>query len=127
MSDPVCRVCNDTNAMELNGRRVMCTHCPTPCPRCRENGNGPYCAETPCHCRCHCKRQPIRFRRDSATPEEILRALPSLNGRVSREWVAQRLDGHPDAIALRAQRLMLHWWAAGMRNADMVRTESRES
>jgi hypothetical protein len=50
---PVCKVCNDTHVMQLAGRDVPCTHCPTPCAKCRAGGNGPYCEKTPCACACH--------------------------------------------------------------------------
>lgn len=51
---PVCSTCNDTHAMPLNGTEVMCTRCPVPCETCRQQTpQGPYCAVTPCACRCH--------------------------------------------------------------------------
>ena len=50
---PVCARCNDTHAMSLDDREVMCTACPLPCDKCRLNGRGPYCAQTPCTCDCH--------------------------------------------------------------------------
>lgn len=53
-----CKVCRDTHTMTLRedgheDREVMCTHCPTPCQKCRSGGNGPYCTSTPCECTCH--------------------------------------------------------------------------
>lgn len=53
----VCKVCKDTHKMvfETDGRSVMCTNCPVPCNKCRANGNGPYCEQTPCSCECHKK------------------------------------------------------------------------
>ncbi len=59
---PVCDTCNDTHEMWLgteqrgDHRKVMCTHCPTPCQKCRQGGNGPYCTNTPCDCPCHIKK-----------------------------------------------------------------------
>lgn len=53
--DPVCRICNDTHVMHFDDSSVMCTHCPTPCQKCRKGGNGPYCEKTPCDCECHKK------------------------------------------------------------------------
>lgn len=52
---PTCSNCNDTHRMYMERleREVMCTHCPTPCQRCRIGGNGSYCARTPCACECH--------------------------------------------------------------------------
>lgn len=50
---PVCSLCDDTHLMQLDGREVMCTFCPTPCQKCRAGGNGPYCTTTPCDCECH--------------------------------------------------------------------------
>lgn len=57
---PICSVCNDTHLMDFFhgnhdefSRKVMCTSCPTPCDKCRSNGYGPYCTETPCSCECH--------------------------------------------------------------------------
>jgi hypothetical protein len=54
-AEPVCKTCNDTHRMSLDGRWVMCTRCPLPCQRCRFGGNGPYCETTPCACDCHAK------------------------------------------------------------------------
>lgn len=52
-----CDVCNDTRQMVLHTEDeedyVMCTHCPTPCQKCRAGGNGPFCEKTPCRCTCH--------------------------------------------------------------------------
>lgn len=55
-----CAICRDTHTMRLRAdgqtdRAVLCTHCPTPCQKCRLNGNGAYCAFTPCECACHYK------------------------------------------------------------------------
>ena len=57
-SKPVCATCNDTHAMTIHTgsgdeRAVMCTRCPLPCDHCRQRWNGPFCATTPCPCRCH--------------------------------------------------------------------------
>jgi hypothetical protein len=52
---PVCSTCNDTHAMTLGDRTVMCTRCPTPCQSCRAGGVGPFCGSTPCTCECHAK------------------------------------------------------------------------
>ena len=57
-ASPVCATCNDTHAMVLHkdgdvDQTVMCTGCPTPCQKCRQGGNGPYCGVTPCGCACH--------------------------------------------------------------------------
>lgn len=59
----VCERCKDTHLMTLHDgneetdRQVMCTHCPSPCERCRdrmpEGGGLPYCRKTPCSCTCH--------------------------------------------------------------------------
>lgn len=47
-----CEVCRDTHRMWLSAseRHVMCTYCPRPCQLCR---SGPFCAQTPCPCKCH--------------------------------------------------------------------------
>lgn len=52
---PVCRRCGDTHTVwdSHTERMVMCTACPVPCEKCRKDGNGPYCATTPCTCDCH--------------------------------------------------------------------------
>lgn len=50
---PTCFACDDTHYMTMRGRTVMCTHCPTPCEKCRSDGRGPYCQTTPCACSCH--------------------------------------------------------------------------
>ena len=61
--EPVCSYCGDTHRVEYyddeRGQPVnrMCTHCPTPCQRCRQGGNGPYCESTPCACACHKARE----------------------------------------------------------------------
>lgn len=52
---PVCSTCNDSHAMTIGDRTVMCTRCPTPCHACRAGGNGPFCGSTPCPCKCHAK------------------------------------------------------------------------
>lgn len=39
--------------MGYGERQVPCTRCPLPCDRCRRNGTGAYCADTPCACECH--------------------------------------------------------------------------
>ncbi len=49
----VCLACHDSHQMVLNNRDVPCTYCPTPCQGCRKGGVGPYCAVTPCSCKCH--------------------------------------------------------------------------
>lgn len=58
----VCDRCKDTHRMRLSkegheDREVMCTYCPSPCQKCRKNGNGPYCTHTPCPCPCHNKKE----------------------------------------------------------------------
>jgi hypothetical protein len=58
MKKPICSTCNDTHRMTLQrdgheDQVVMCTFCPVPCQKCRENGNGPFCGTTPCACDCH--------------------------------------------------------------------------
>jgi hypothetical protein len=58
MTTPICSTCKDTHRMTLTrdgheDQIVMCTHCPVPCQRCRENGTGPFCGTTPCTCDCH--------------------------------------------------------------------------
>ena len=56
---PICTTCNDSHVMTLgtadydDEREVMCTHCPSPCQKCRVAGTGPYCTTTPCSCTCH--------------------------------------------------------------------------
>lgn len=49
----VCTVCNDTHVMNAGDRQLNCTACPLPCPDCRVNGTGAYCAAAPCSCACH--------------------------------------------------------------------------
>jgi len=50
----VCKICNDTHLMYLEDHgNVMCTHCPSPCEKCRYKGKGAYCANIPCLCECH--------------------------------------------------------------------------
>lgn len=58
----VCYYCWDTHLVTVTNdygedATQMCTHCPTPCHKCREGGLGPYCETTPCDCECH-KREP---------------------------------------------------------------------
>jgi len=57
MTDPVCKKCNDIHIIlsESEGRHYMCTACPVPCQKCRQDGYGPYCEHTPCDCECHKK------------------------------------------------------------------------
>lgn len=55
---PVCARCDDTHTVHLEDRSQMCTACPVPCSECRQGGNGPYCATTPCACACHTKAAP---------------------------------------------------------------------
>ena len=50
---PICDSCNDTHFMELEQGQVPCTHCPVPCPECRDRGIGAFCQTTPCACGCH--------------------------------------------------------------------------
>lgn len=56
----VCRRCGDTHTAfnAHTGRTMMCTACPVPCDKCRKDGNGPYCATTPCTCDCHKPKDP---------------------------------------------------------------------
>lgn len=59
----LCAVCKDTHLMDWvddsgDSRKVLCTHCPLPCPDCREGGTGPYCGATPCDCQCHTEAAP---------------------------------------------------------------------
>lgn len=54
-STEVCSTCKDTHRMEFGDQKVMCTHCPSPCEKCRKNGNGAFCEKTPCDCQCHKK------------------------------------------------------------------------
>lgn len=56
--EPVCSHCNDSHSMDLDGRVVMCTRCPVPCEKCRQQrggnaGPGAFCETTPCSCKCH--------------------------------------------------------------------------
>lgn len=57
---PVCRRCNDSHwVFDSHAQHlVMCTACPVPCDKCRQNGTGPYCATTPCSCDCHKPKDP---------------------------------------------------------------------
>lgn len=66
---PVCDTCDDTHRMTLGEREVMCTHCPTPCQRCRADGTGAYCQHPRCPCTCH-KRDAVVVPA-MATPEEV--------------------------------------------------------
>jgi hypothetical protein len=51
---PVCAHCGDTHTVSSGpGLAWPCTHCPTPCRKCK--GAGTYCATTPCACECHGK------------------------------------------------------------------------
>lgn len=55
---PVCKYCNDTHWVHsVIGGTVLCQYCPVPCQKCREGGNGPFCAKTPCDCECHAKKE----------------------------------------------------------------------
>jgi hypothetical protein len=76
LAPPVCITCNDTHTMELRGRHVPCTFCPTPCQACRVGGNGAYCTTTPCGCDCHHGRMIPRppAAQAARTSEEIARA-----------------------------------------------------
>lgn len=63
--------------------------------------------------------RPIRFRRDSASPEETGELLGTLRRNECERAIARMGKGRvfrerwgPD----RAQRLLLHWWAAGIRH-----------
>lgn len=51
----VCKRCNDSHKMWHDGLEsiVMCTSCPVPCQKCRFEGKGAFCAQTPCKCSCH--------------------------------------------------------------------------
>lgn len=54
----VCTQCDDTHQVTIRydgreDRTQMCTSCPTPCEKCRQDGNGPFCETTPCPCACH--------------------------------------------------------------------------
>jgi len=62
-----CDVCRDTHLMLLDGHKVPCTACPTPCEKCRKGGYGAFCAETPCSCECHEKAELDRTARRSDT------------------------------------------------------------
>lgn len=65
--EPVCSDCNDTHWVDGERGRQMCQRCPVPCQKCREGGNGPFCAETPCSCECHQNKQTAE---DSEEPAE---------------------------------------------------------
>lgn len=55
----VCKTCNDTHRMSFGEDRgeVPCTHCPSPCEKCRGGrGKSAYCEHTPCACECHERR-----------------------------------------------------------------------
>ena len=52
-AEPVCYRCHDTHLMDFDGRKVMCTSCPSPCEECRKDGTGAFCQTTPCECDCH--------------------------------------------------------------------------
>jgi hypothetical protein len=49
-----CSTCNDTHYVwnHRSEATQMCTHCPTPCDKCRQLA-GAFCGVTPCDCECH--------------------------------------------------------------------------
>lgn len=65
MTAYVCDDCKDTHLMPMGDRYVPCTHCPTPCQKCRKGGHGAFCEETPCSCDCHEPDEPLAFWSDS--------------------------------------------------------------
>lgn len=67
----ICTTCEDTHWMQLGDRKVMCTHCPTPCDRCR-GGGGAFCVSTPCACACHTRGD--RSGRVSVDANDVRRA-----------------------------------------------------
>lgn len=82
MSTPICSACNDTHLM---GEGWACTRCPTPCEDCRSRGpgrfGGPFCAVTPCGCKCHANDHKYagRSRQTHAivSPQNVLDTLES--------------------------------------------------
>lgn len=90
---PVCSTCRDTHWMSRSGGKdnVMCTHCPTPCQRCRAGGNGPYCEHTPCSCDCHRKPSETVTEGASELPERI-RVWPALKDPTTFGWAKAPSD-----------------------------------
>jgi hypothetical protein len=103
--EPVCATCRDTHRMSIGDREVMCTHCPVPCHLCRLNGNGAYCASTPCACVCH--RKPVNpdpdYPGESATLIENKR-LDAVEA--GKQRTAPATPDHAAALAKALQRLM---------------------
>jgi hypothetical protein len=61
---PICSACNDTHRMKTRPEWA-CTSCPTPCQKCRQGGNGPFCEKTPCACTCHATQHQYAGRRSA--------------------------------------------------------------
>ncbi len=98
MPEPVCDRCNDTHLVYDSRfeREIMCTSCPTPCPKCRRHQEA-YCATTPCPCECHA--QDWRYRRASQRRDVRAEAI----GLISRDHVLA-LEAHGLTV-VRTERL----------------------
>ena len=116
MTDPICKHCNDTHNIEnAFGERRMCTDCPTPCQKCRANGNGPYCQHTPCDCECHKKDHMI------PNKQQIIDALHTV---ISPEDIAKVIEKLADAIYSNPCKFLTPGDAAALRRGLTWANES---
>lgn len=106
----VCKGCGDSHRVWSESREQweLCRRCPSPCQTCRLNGNGPYCALTPCKCECH-RTEQLPDDAPAALQQAQANQLTRILTKMSRHFAQHHQLQTEDRTLLNAIELWADW------------------